>query len=73
MCLSPNLTEILYSPGAVGKYDTDTVPSLLSWQLISALLGPSTARDKPPNGKNKIHLKTEVQKLILRAKQAFYN
>ena len=48
MCLSPNLTVILYSPGAVGKYETDTVPSLLSWQEISALLGPSTAKDNPP-------------------------
>lgn len=48
ICLSPNFTDILYSPGAVGKYDTDTVPSLLSWQLIAALLGPSTASDKPP-------------------------
>lgn len=48
MCLSPNLTETLYSPGAVGRYVTDTVPSLLSWQLISALLGPSTANDSPP-------------------------
>lgn len=28
--LSPNRTEILYSPGAVGKYVTATVPSLLS-------------------------------------------
>jgi hypothetical protein len=55
ICLSPNLTEILYSPGAVGKYDTDTVPSLLSWQLISALLGPSTAKDRPPaNSKDKM-------------------
>jgi hypothetical protein len=49
------LTEILYSPGAVGKYDTDTVPSLLSWQLISALLGPSTAKDKPPK-RNKLYI-----------------
>jgi len=30
MFLSPNLTEILYSPGAVGRYETETVPSLLS-------------------------------------------
>lgn len=28
--LSPKRTEILYSPGAVGKYVTATVPSLLS-------------------------------------------
>lgn len=48
MCLSANLTEILYSPGAVGKYVTETVPSLLSWQLMSALLGPSTANERPP-------------------------
>jgi hypothetical protein len=51
MCLSAYLTETLYSPGAKGKYETDTVPSLLSWQLISALLGPSTASDNPPNQK----------------------
>merc|ERR1719334_1509666 len=48
MCLSANLTTILYSPGAVGRYDTLQVPSLLSWQVISALEGPSTARAKPP-------------------------
>lgn len=30
ICLSPKRTEILYSPGAVGRYVTDTVPSLLS-------------------------------------------
>ena len=39
---------ILYSPGAVGKYETLTVPSLLSMQLMSALLGPSTAKASPP-------------------------
>lgn len=48
ICLSPNFTLILYSPGAVGRYDTETVPSLLSWQDISALLGPSTAKERPP-------------------------
>ena len=48
MCLSPNFTPILYSPGAVGRYETEIVPSLLSWQEISALLGPSTDNESPP-------------------------
>ena len=48
ICLSANLHDTLYSPGAVGRNETETVPSLLSWQLISALLGPSTASDRPP-------------------------
>ena len=64
ICLSPNLTEILYSPGAVGKYDTETVPSLLSWQLISALLGPSTAKDKPPARHKKKYLLLTYSKIL---------
>ena len=48
ICSPPNRALILYSPGAVGRYDTLTVPSLLSIQLISALEGPSTAKAKPP-------------------------
>jgi hypothetical protein len=60
MCLSPKRTEILYSPGAVGRYDTETVPSLLSWQLISALLGPSTDSERPPT-ENKLKLLTNLQ------------
>lgn len=69
MCLSPNRTEILYSPGAVGRYDTETVPSLLSWQLISALLGPSTAIDNPPapapkQKKNKNLLKLKISHFV---------
>ena len=48
MCWSANLADILYSPGAVGRKLTLTVPSLLSWQDISALLGPSTASANPP-------------------------
>lgn len=34
MCLSPNRTETLYSPGAVGRYVIPTVPSLLSLYVI---------------------------------------
>ena len=48
MCLSANLTVMLYSPGAVGKYVTVHVPSLLSSHLISVFDGPSMARAKPP-------------------------
>ena len=48
MCSPANRALILYSPGAVGRQDTLTVPSLLSMQLISALLGPSTAKASPP-------------------------
>jgi hypothetical protein len=41
------------------------VPSLLSWQLISALLGPSTAKDKPPaTRKNKYLLPTYSDMLL---------
>ena len=48
MCLSANLTVILYSPGAVGRYETVQVPFSLSLHLISVLDGPSMANDKPP-------------------------
>ena len=49
MWLSANLTEMLYSPGAVGTYPTVQVPSPLSTHLISVLEGPSMARDSPPD------------------------
>ena len=48
MCLSANLIMMLYSPGAVGRYWTEHVPSLLSVQVISAFDGPSTASERPP-------------------------
>lgn len=48
MCLPPNITPILYSPGSVGKYETEIVPSLLSWQEIVALPGPSIDSERPP-------------------------
>ena len=54
MCLSANLTVMLYSPGAVGKYVTVHVPSLLSSHLISVFDGPSMARAKPPEYTNDI-------------------
>ena len=57
MCLSANLTVMLYSPGAVGRYVTVQVPSPLSVHLISVFDGPSIARDRPPVEKdNKIGL-----------------
>ena len=54
MCLSANLTVMLYSPGAVGKYVTVHVPSLLSSHLISVFDGPSMARAKPPEYTNNV-------------------
>ena len=48
MCWSANLIMMLYSPGHVGMYDTEHVPSLLSLHVISAFDGPSTARARPP-------------------------
>ena len=48
MFLSANLTVMLYSPGAIGRYVTVQVPSLLSTHLISVFDGASMARDKPP-------------------------
>ena len=49
MWLSAILTEMLYSPGAVGTYPTVQVPSPLSSHLISVFEGPSMARDSPPD------------------------
>lgn len=54
MCLSANLTVMLYSPGAVGRYVTVQVPSPLSLHLISVLEGPSMASDNPPERKENI-------------------
>lgn len=59
MCWSANRMMMLYSPGAVGRYDTEHVPSLLSVHLISALEGPSTANANPPTV-NKISQTTTV-------------
>ena len=39
---------VLYSPGAVGRYSTEQVPSLLSTQENSALEGPSHERARFP-------------------------
>ena len=46
-CLSPSLMLMMYSPDAVGTYDTLQVPSSFSMHWISAFDGPSTARAKP--------------------------
>ena len=48
MCFSSNLIVIAYSPGAVGKYETEQLPSSLSSQVISVFEGPSTAKARPP-------------------------
>ena len=60
MCLSANLMMMLYSPGAVGRYCTEHVPSLLSVHVISAFDGPSTASDRPPGGRQMKHVKQSM-------------
>lgn len=60
MCWSANRMMMLYSPGAVGRYDTEHVPSLLSVHLISALEGPSTANANPPTANKKSVITTTV-------------
>lgn len=48
MSMPLTLTLARYSPATLGTKVTVQVPSWLSWQLISALDGPSTARLRPP-------------------------
>lgn len=48
MCSPLTLTDARYSPATLGTNVTVHVPSWLSWQLISAFDGPSTAKLRPP-------------------------
>jgi len=69
MCSSANLTLILYSPGSVGRYDAEQVPSELSTQFSWALEGPSIDRDRPPINRQQVLKVTVTSMTNINAKK----